>query len=141
MKDLILLFSALVTITSTSAQSKPSSENQKHKVVFQMNSNDPESQKGLIQNIQNIKKEWGAAVMIEVVAHGPGIALVMTEKSAAAQDVAKMIKSGVIFVACENTMAKKNITKADLIENVGTVPSGIVEIIIKQQQGWSYIKG
>jgi intracellular sulfur oxidation DsrE/DsrF family protein len=140
MKNLILLFSALVTITSTSAQSKPSSENQKHKVVFQMNSNDPESQKGLIQNIQNIKKEWGAAVMIEVVAHGPGIALVMTDKSASAEDIAIMIKIGVVFVACENTMNKKNITKEQLLENVGTVPSGISELILKQEQGWTYIK-
>lgn len=38
-------------------------------------------------------------------------------------------------------MAKKNITKEELIENVGTVPSGIVEVIMKQEQGWSYIKG
>ena len=73
--------------------------------------------------------------------HRMGIEFVMTEKSAVAEGIAIMIKNGVIFVACENTMAKKNITKEELIENVGTVPSGIVEIIIKQEQGWSYIKG
>lgn len=141
MKNLILIFSALIAMTSSNAQSKRVEVNQKHRVVFQMNSNDPESQKALVNNIQNIKKAWGSEVAIEVVAHGLGIELVMTEKSAVAQDVTKMIKTGVIFVACENTMAKKNITKAELIENVGTVPSGIAEIIIKQEQGWSYIKG
>ncbi|MFV8271312.1 DsrE family protein [Flavobacterium sp. GT2N3] len=141
MKNLILIFLVLIAITSSNAQSKHVEVNQKHRVVFQMNSNDLESQKALVNNILNVKKAWGSHVAIEVVALGPGIELVMTEKSAAALDVAKMIKSGVIFVACENTMAKKNITKADLIENVGTVPSGIVEIIIKQKQGWSYIKG
>lgn len=141
MKNLILLFLALIAMTSSNAQSKQAEVNQKHRVVFQMNSNDPESQKALVNNIQNVKKAWGSNVAIEVIALGPGIELVMTEKSAAAQDVTKMIKTGVIFVACENTMAKKNISKADLIENVGTVPSGIEEIIIKQEQGWSYIKG
>lgn len=94
-----------------------------------------------MSNLQNLKKTWGANVAIEVVAFGPGIELVMTEKSAAAEGIAKMIKNGVIFVACKNTMAKKNITKEELIENVGTVPSGIAEVIIKQEQGWSYIKG
>lgn len=141
MKNLILIFLALIAMTSSNAQSKQAEANQKHRVVFQMNSNDPEAQKGLVNAIQNVKKAWGSNVAIEVVALGPGIELVMTEKSAVAQDVTKMIKAGVIFVACENTMAKKNITKAELIENVGTVPSGVAEIIIKQEQGWSYIKG
>jgi len=141
MKNLILIFLTLITMTTSNAQSKQAEVNQKHRVVFQMNSNDPESQKALVNNIQNVKKAWGSEVAIEVVAHGSGIEMVMTEKSAVAQDVTKMIKTGVIFVACENTMAKKNITKAELIENVGTVPSGVAEIIIKQEQGWSYIKG
>lgn len=141
MKNLILLFSAFVTISSANAQLKSSSENQKHKVVFQMNSNNPESQKALINNIQNIKKEWGADVAIEVVAHGPGLEFLMTKKSAVAEGVSQLIKNGVVFVACENTMTKKKITIEDLIENVGTVPSGIGEIIIKQEQAWSYIKG
>ena len=141
MKNLILLFLALITMTSCNAQSKKAEVNQKHRVVFQMNSNDPQSQKVLINNIENIKETWGTNVTIEVVAYGPGIEFVMTEKSAVAEGIAIMIKNGVIFVACENTMAKKNITKEELIENVGTVPSGIVEVIIKQEQGWSYIKG
>ncbi|NDP27391.1 MAG: hypothetical protein GZ087_08215 [Flavobacterium sp.] len=140
MKNFLLLFLAVITMTSSNAQTKRAKVNQKHLVVFQMSSNDPESQKGLVNNILNIKKTW-ANVKIEVVALGPGLELVESEKSAVAEDVAKMIKMGVIFVACENTMAKKNIIKADLIDNVGTVPSGIVEIIIKQEQGWSYIKG
>ncbi|WP_291097383.1 MULTISPECIES: DsrE family protein [unclassified Flavobacterium] len=128
-------------MTSTNAQSTHGQVYKNHRVVFQMNSNDPESQKALMNNLQNLKKAWGANVEIEVVTFGPGIELVMTEKSAAAEGIAEMIKNGVIFVACENTMAKKNITKEELIENVGTVPSGVAEVIIKQEQGWSYIKG
>ena len=141
MKNLILIFLALITMTSSNAQTTSAEENQKHKVVFQMNSNDPESQQALINNIQNVKNTWGTKVAIEVVALGPGIELVMSEKSVVAEDVVKMRKIGVIFVACENTMNKKNITKSELIENVGTVPSGVAEIILKQEQGWSYIKG
>lgn len=141
MKNLILIFLALITMTSSNAQTTSAEENQKHKVVFQMNSNDPESQQALINNIQNIKNTWGTKVAIEVVALGPGIELVMSEKSVVAEDVVKMLKIGVIFVACENTMNKKNITKSELIENVGTVPSGVAEIILKEEQGWSYIKG
>lgn len=80
MKNLILLFLALITMTSN-AQSKQAEVNQKHRVVFQMNSNDQQSQKVLINNIQNIKKTWGANVAIEVVAFGSGVEFLMTQKS------------------------------------------------------------
>jgi intracellular sulfur oxidation DsrE/DsrF family protein len=43
-------------------------------------------------------------------------------------------------VACENTMRKYKIEKADLLIEAKTVPSGVVEVILKQEQGWRYLK-
>ena len=46
-----------------------------------------------------------------------------------------------IPVACENTMRQKSIRKEDLLPNVGTVPSGAVEVVRKQQRdGYAYFK-
>lgn len=137
MKYLMLLFTMLGALTHSHAQIK--TEN--HQVVFQMSTADIEEQKGLISNLESLKKGWGDKIQIEVVAHGPGITFLIKEKSVSAEAIANMMKAGVIFVACENTMHKKNITKEQLLEGVGTVPMGIGEIIMKQEQGWSYIKG
>jgi intracellular sulfur oxidation DsrE/DsrF family protein len=37
-------------------------------------------------------------------------------------------------------MRAQHVTVADLLEGVGTVPAGIVEVVTKQEQGWTYIK-
>ena len=52
----------------------------------------------------------------------------------------EFIYSGVRFVACENTMKQKNIKKEEILPEVGFVPMGIGEIIMKQEKGWSYLK-
>ena len=136
MKYLLLLITLVGIITPSNAQTKT----ELHKVIFQMSTGDAEEQKGLINNLESLKNGFGDKILIEVVAHGPGITFLMKDKSVVAEGIAKMIKEGVIFVACENTMRKKNITKDQLLENIGTVPMGIGEIILKQEQGWSYIK-
>ena len=58
-----------------------------------------------------------------------------------AEAVAALIEKGVKFVACENTMRQKSIRKEDLLPGVGTVPSGAVEVVRKQQRdGFAYFK-
>ena len=44
------------------------------------------------------------------------------------------------FVACEFTMQQKNIKREQLLDQCRTVPGGILEIVEKQEKGWSYIK-
>lgn len=38
-------------------------------------------------------------------------------------------------------MRMQHVSATELIDGVGTVPAGILEIITRQEQGWSYIKG
>ncbi|WP_300382138.1 DsrE family protein [Clostridium sp.] len=47
---------------------------------------------------------------------------------------------GVKFVACNNSLNSLNLKKEDLIEFIDIVPVGVLELIIKQQEGYSYIK-
>lgn len=44
-------------------------------------------------------------------------------------------------MVCQNTMNQRNIKEDELIEEAEIVPAGIAEIVEKQEQGWSYIKG
>jgi intracellular sulfur oxidation DsrE/DsrF family protein len=49
---------------------------------------------------------------------------------------------GVKFVVCENTLKNRKISKDAFPEIlVEYTPAGIAEIVEKQEQGWSYIKG
>jgi len=46
----------------------------------------------------------------------------------------------VSFKVCSSTMKRYNVDKAQLITGVEVVPDAIMEIVIKQGEGWGYIK-
>ena len=54
--------------------------------------------------------------------------------------VDQAVADGVKVVACENTMHAMKLTKADMLASTGYVPGGVIELMEKQRQGWSYIK-
>lgn len=138
-KKIVLLWILCLGTTGLQAQTMDNQE-EVHKVIFQMTSGDVAEQKALMNNLRNLKTHWGDKTMIHVVVHGPGIEMVMKEKSKVMKEIGEMTQSGVVFQACENTLKQKHISKAEIMKEVGFVPSGLVEIITKQEQGWIYIK-
>jgi len=109
------------------------------KAVVHVNFADPERQEDALGNIENILKAAPTA-QIEVVCHGKGINLVVTQQSKHAEKMEALMKQGVHFVACENTMKKKTIEKDALVTGVTTVPSGAIEVLLKQQEGYGYFR-
>jgi len=114
--------------------------NTTHKVVVQLNSADTAAWGGVIGNIKNLSKIWPDQLQIEVVVHGRALDFLVASKSHLVNDVEQLSKKGIVFSACENTMGKYGITKQMLIPAVFTVPSGVGEVILKQEQGWSYLR-
>jgi intracellular sulfur oxidation DsrE/DsrF family protein len=45
-----------------------------------------------------------------------------------------------MFKACENTIRERKIDRNTLLQQSGTVPSGVAEIVLKQEAGWAYLK-
>jgi intracellular sulfur oxidation DsrE/DsrF family protein len=111
-----------------------------HKVVIQLNTSDTAAWSGVIGNIKNLSKVWPGNIKIEVVVHGKALDFLVAAKSHLVTDIDQLAKKGVVFNACENTMGKHGITKQMLIPSVFSVPSGVAEIILKQEEGWSYLR-
>ncbi len=109
------------------------------KVVVHVNVADTGVQGAGLKNVANVLKSAPDS-QVEVVCHGAGIGLVEKSRTDHAEAVGSLIKQGVKFVACENTMRQRSIHKEDLVPGVGTVPSGAVEVIRKQRQGFAYFK-
>jgi intracellular sulfur oxidation DsrE/DsrF family protein len=110
------------------------------KVVVHVNFPEAGTQGAGLKNVTNILKD-APDTLVEVVCHGAGIGLVEKARTDHAEAVEAVIKKGVKFVACENTMRSKSIKKEDLLPGVGTVPSGAVEVVRKQQKdGYAYFK-
>ena len=139
-KKLLLAFPILLLSFNLFAQPTANSIIAQHRVVLQLSSNDTLVWKGVMNNIKNLKNAWGDSVAIEVVAHSSGIEFLMMSKTTQQENIAYYKSNGVLFVGCENTLRERKIPKETIIPEAGFVKSGVAEVILKQEQGWSYIK-
>lgn len=110
-----------------------------HRIVFQLTSEDTFVHKSLMKQLNNIKTVAPDA-MIEVVCHGPGLSILVAAKSTVQEKIKQMKAKGIEFFACEFSMSERNVTKDKMIPEAGFVRAGIIEIVTKQEAGWSYIK-
>jgi uncharacterized protein len=111
-----------------------------NRVVMQVSDNDPGKWNLALNNARNLQSDLGAAnVEVEIVVYGPGIGMLKAE-SVVGNRIGEALGQGVKVAACENTMRGQKLTKADMLNGIGYVPAGVVEIMQKQQQGWAYLR-
>jgi hypothetical protein len=112
----------------------------KHRVVLQVSDDNPKTWNQALNGIENLQQVYGKEnVDVELVAFGFGLGILKLE-SVAGSRVQDALQSGARVVACEVTMRRQKLTKADMLPNLGYTPSGLVEIIAKQKQGWAVVR-
>lgn len=112
----------------------------KQKVIIQVSDNDPKKWNLALNNAQNVQEDLGKKnVAIEIVAYGPGLGMLKLD-SEAGNRVKDALENGGKVVACENTMMKQKLTRADMLPNLGYAKAGVVELAQKQSQGYAYIR-
>ena len=133
----ILLVFAFANTQNISAQKKA-----EHNIVFQFtNGNDTLQQKAFVKQLENITEYWPQA-NYKVVIYNQGVELVFVTNNVYRNRLLALKQKGIQFVVCENTLKNRKITKESLQQDiVEYVPAGIAEIVLKQEKGWSYIKG
>ena len=149
---------ALLAVTSASAQeTKPASApilkrntsaQEQHRLILQVNSNDPAMMNLALNNATNVVqyyKGMGKKVAIEVVTFGPGLHMLREDTSPVKARIETLALSTpeISFKACGNT--QENMRKAEnkdisLIPQANLVSSGVVRVMELQEQGWSYVK-
>lgn len=140
MKLLNLLILLVCSSTLCAQQNDGVLDMKKHKIVMQFTNSDSLSQASVVGQVKNIRTAWPNA-QIEVVCHGPGLDLLQANKSKASKEVAEWSGKGVVFAACANTMKRRNVKKEDLVPTSVIVPSAMIELTLKQEKGWAYVKG
>ncbi|MFD3408038.1 DsrE family protein [Aquirufa sp. HETE-83D] len=113
---------------------------QTHKVVVQLNTSDTLVWHGALKNISNLQTALGPTTQIELVAHGSGIGILIDGKTTQKAKIAELAATGVLFKACENTIRERKIDRSTILTQAGTVPSGVAEVVLKQEAGWAYLK-
>jgi intracellular sulfur oxidation DsrE/DsrF family protein len=133
-KIFIITVFFLGTLLHSSAQQKP------YNIVFDLTTSDTATHQRLIRWINGILTSHPDA-KIEVVFYGKALDMVVKDKSSVSGDVVKLgTEKKVTFAVCEHAMQVFNINKNQLLNGVGTVPDALYELVIKQADGYGYIK-
>lgn len=109
------------------------------KIVFQLSIGDTLAHKALMKQIGNITTVEPTTI-IEVVCHGPGLDMLRKDKSTVVKKIDEFSQKGVVFNACEFSMKERNVTADQIIPSAKYVKAGIIYIVTKQREGYSYIK-
>lgn len=129
---------ALVFLNSHTATAQDTGKG--HRIIIGFTQNDSMQMKALLNQLSNIEEEWPDAE-VEVVVYNFGLDLLMLKDNPYAAKIQKLQKAGIRFVACENTMSRRKISREMLLDGIAFVKAGIPEIVLKQEAGWSYIVG
>ena len=112
----------------------------KQRVIFQVSDNDPAKWQLALNNAKNVQVDLGKdKVQIEIVAYGPGLAMLKAD-SKVAGGLAAALDDSVGLIACENTMQNNKVTRDEMYGGIAFVQAGVTHIMKRQQEGWAYIR-
>lgn len=116
------------------AQEKP------YNVVFDITSKDTVDHRMVMRWVSDIAETYPNS-NIEVVFYGKSFDMIVQGKSMDAETVMNLVKKkNVTFNACAIALQRNKIEKSQLLPGVKIVPDGIHELVLKQSEGWGYIK-
>ena len=135
---------SLAFIASALATDRP------HRIAIQVDQNDPQVMNLALNNATNVIEYYRAKnedVEIDIVTYGPGLHMLRSDTSPV-QDRLKRLKelafpNKIQFSACNNTrqgMEKTEGKAIPIISEATIVPSGVVQLMELQEQGWSYVR-
>lgn len=109
-----------------------------YQTIFHLSSGDPGIHKTLIRQIYNLLDAL-PEVSVEIVTHGEGIGLLLAD-SPNTDMLCDLHDRGIRLLVCQNTLKQKNIPEELLPEYTETVPAAVAHLVVRQHEGWSYIK-
>ena len=142
--SLILASGALAAGTKAEQSAKP------HRVLIQIDQNDPAVMNLALNNATNIIEYYrskGKEVAVDVVTYGPGLHMLRADTSPVLDRIKQLksvaFPSTIQFSACNVTREgteKKEGHPIDIVSDAVVVPSGVIHLMELQEQGWSYIR-
>jgi len=149
MRFLLNAFAAVLMLAVT-ASSGFAADAKEHRVAIQVDQNDPAVMNLALNNATNIMeyyKSKNETVQVDIVTYGPGLHMLRADTSPVHDRIKQIVNasfpSNIKFSACENTkqgMEKREGKEITIIPEAEVVPSGAVQLIELQEQGWSYLR-
>ena len=142
-RRLLLITAALLPLAGglRAANAQGDASGQKPRLLIHVSENEPARWNMALGNAKNAQDDMGGPdkIDIEIVSNGPSVLMLKSDSPIAAR-IAEAAKSGVKVMVCENSMKGLKLAKSEMLQSVGYVPAGIIELTRKQQEGWAYVR-
>jgi uncharacterized protein len=109
------------------------------KIVWEMASGDTAQQRILFRQVANVLAA-APETKIEIVFHGNAVFGLLKDTGYFKEQIIGFHKKGVTMAVCNNALKNRNIKTDRVIPEAVIVPVAILELVKKQEEGWSYIK-
>ncbi|GMQ86925.1 MAG: hypothetical protein BMS9Abin08_0123 [Gammaproteobacteria bacterium] len=115
-----------------------------HKLVYQFNKADRDYMEHVLFSVGAMLRKYGDEAHLVVTAIGPGLHILAKKPLRPIPDIVRQRVSslaayGVSFHACGNTMKALGWDKDDLLDFAEVVEIGADDLMLLQEQGYSYI--
>jgi intracellular sulfur oxidation DsrE/DsrF family protein len=112
----------------------------KHKIVMEMSVPGLDAWYEAVGHVSVLRDAFKDDAQIEVVFHGDAVPVLQKTDTELQAELTKHAEAGVVFVACQRSMRAHRLTTQDLFPFAVEVPSGVAEVVLKQEAGYSYLK-
>jgi len=135
----LLMMISVVCAETKFAKPKPAMDNPRQ-LIFSIPTSQSKEVNRIISTVNNVIKFYGVEnTEVVIVVYGQGLKVLLKKGDV---DIRKRIEAlmtyDVEFIACGNTMRTLKIDKKDLLNDISFATAGIVEIIERKLQGFSY---
>ncbi|MDZ4367502.1 MAG: hypothetical protein U0987_10835 [Afipia sp.] len=136
------------TLAVTAAPKEQKAPPRSHRLVLQINSDDPTTMRAVISTSVHLTKYYKAineGFMVEIVGYNAGLHMFRADTSPV-QDLLKVLRTtnpDIRFVICEATkmgMERNEGRLLSFVEGTTSAPNGPAYMIGLQEAGWSYIR-
>lgn len=136
------------TLAVTAAPKEQKAPPRSHRLVLQINSDDPTTMRAVISTSVHLTKYYKAineGFMVEIVGYNAGLHMFRADTSPV-QDLLKVLRTtnpDIRFVICEATkmgMERNEGRPLSFVEGTTSAPNGPAYMIGLQEAGWSYIR-
>jgi intracellular sulfur oxidation DsrE/DsrF family protein len=138
-----LIGGLLLWAQGSTVRAEDAAKDVKHKVVVEVNFEGQDQWEAVLHNVYNLKKALApdGGVRVEIVTLGKGVGILQTKDADIVARLKALADAGDEIGICNNTCVGRHIEKKDLASYVTIVDSGVAEVVRREEQGWSYLKG
>jgi len=110
------------------------------RLVLDVTSPDTLTHQAVVRHVEGMASNYCES-NFEVVVYGKAINMLVKNKTTVSDGVTNALAhKNVTFAICAVAMKRNTVEAKDLIPGVTIVPDALMELAIKQGEGWSYIK-